>query len=90
MRPLLGICLLAMLPFTASAEEPAPHPTLDGVRARQPSFPRGVEHPVRVPGVHALQVEAVAVVEANRERVVAQLSVERVVEAASDALSGAA
>jgi CubicO group peptidase (beta-lactamase class C family) len=26
MRPLLGICLLAMLPFTASAEEPAPHP----------------------------------------------------------------
>lgn len=26
MRPLLGICLLAMLPFAATAEEPAPHP----------------------------------------------------------------
>jgi Beta-lactamase class C and other penicillin binding proteins len=26
MRPLLGICLLAMLPFAASAAEPAPHP----------------------------------------------------------------
>ena len=26
MRPLLGVCLLAMLPFAASAAEPAPHP----------------------------------------------------------------
>ena len=39
-------------------------------------------------GLHALGVEAVAVVEPDRERVVAELAVERRVEAACDPLAG--
>ena len=64
----------------ARAEVPALHRALETAPPREEARAVGVEHPVRVSRLHALEVEAVAVVEPDRERVVAELPVERAVE----------
>ena len=57
----------------AWAEEPPLHRALHPVGPRQPPLAGRVEHPVRVAGLHAVGVEAVAPVQPDRERVVAEL-----------------
>ena len=64
------------------AEEPALHRPLDARPARERAVAIGVEHPVRVPRLHPLGVEAVPAVQADRERVVAEPAVEPGVDAA--------
>ena len=59
-------------------------------RARQRPDARRVEHPVRMPGLHPLGVEAVPLVEPDRERVVADLPVEPRVDARASPLADAA
>ena len=68
------------------AEEPALHRALERRPARKRAVAVGVEHPVRVPGLHPLGMEAVAVVQADRERVVAELAVEPGVDPGQRAL----
>ena len=63
-------------------EVPPPHRSLEDAPAWQRSLPVGVEHPVRVAGLHPLEVEAVPAVEPDRERVVADLPVEPGIEPA--------
>ena len=64
------------------AEVPALHRALHAAPARQAAVSVRVEHPVRVPRSHALAVEPVPVVEAHRERVVAEVTVEHPVDPA--------
>ena len=63
------------------AEEPALHRTLEHRPARKRAVAVGVEHPVRVPRLHPFDMEAVAVVQADRERVVAESAVQPGVDA---------
>ena len=63
------------------AEEPPLHRTLDAGPMRQAAVAIRVEHPVRMARLHPLGVEAVPAVQADRERVVAELPVERGVDA---------
>ena len=63
------------------AEEPPLHRALDRRPVRERAVAVGVEHPVRVPRLHPLGVEAVPVVQADRERVVAEPPVEPGVDA---------
>src|SRR5919106_3150658 len=60
----------------AAREVPALHRRLEGAPARESAFAVGVEHPVRMLRLHPLEVEAVAMVESDRERVIAELAVE--------------
>ena len=61
----------------AWTEEPPLHRALHAVGPRQPPLAGRVEHPVRVAGLHTVGVEAVAPVQPDRERVVAELPVQR-------------
>ena len=65
---------------------PAPHRTVDPRPHRERPDPVRVEQVVAVPRVHALAVEAVAQVQPDRERVVADPLVEPTVDAATGAL----
>src|SRR3954451_7843372 len=67
---------------------PAPHRALKRVPAGQRPGTRRVEQPVPVPGLHALEVKAVAVVEPDRKWVVADALVEPAVTADECALEG--
>ena len=58
------------------AEEPALHRPLERRPARERAVAVGVEHPVRVARLHPLGMEAMPVVQPDRERVVAELAVE--------------
>ena len=79
-----------MRDVAARAEVPALHPALEEPPPRERPRPIGVEHPVRVPGLHAVEVEAVPVVEPDRERVVADLPVEPGVDPARAAFAATA
>ncbi len=61
-------------------EEPALHGTLDRRPVREAAVAVRVEHPVRMPGMHPLLVKPVAVVQTDRQRVIAELPVEQGVD----------
>jgi hypothetical protein len=72
-----------------SAEVPALHSALEEPPPRERAIAVGVEHPVRVPCVHALQMEPVPQIEPDREGVVPDLAIEPGVEPACQAVSRA-
>ena len=73
----------------SGAEEPPLHRMLDAGPMRKAAVPIRVEHPVRMARLHPLGVEAVPAVQADRERVVAELPVERGVDAREGAVGKA-
>ena len=72
------------------AEEPPLHRSLDRRPARKRAVTVGVEHPVRVAGVHPLGMEPVPAVQPHREWVVAEPAVEPGVDPAQGSVGNAA
>ena len=73
----------------ARAEVPPLHRALDRAPVRQGAVAVRVEHPVRMPRLHALPVEPVSAVQAHREWVVAELAVEQPIDSPDDAFARA-